>query len=190
MPQAQAITEQGSTAGADSETRASSKAEAKGRLLRSDVRPPILEEEPSVLEGGGFSTFRRRFIWQVHSSRFVNKPIPRVNFSEEHVQQRLDEVGPYKRHAGHSLTVETEDGYRLIIFMKRGMYDGVPRGMEKEIRERSENTFRNLGKVYPPLVPAAKDRRHVQALKSWEDRGLPWGRTVLFCYTSTNDLRS
>ena len=174
--------EQGSTAAAASGvTRPVT--EAKGRLLRTDVRPLIVEEEPCVLEGGDFSTFRRKFVWQVHSSRFVDKPIPRVGWSEEYVEKRRSETGLYKQHAGHSLTVETEDGYGLVVFMKRGMYDNVPRGMEKEIRERSENTFRNLVKVYPAVVPAAKDHRHTQALKevlaSWADRGLSWGRTVI-----------
>lgn len=182
MPRTQGTTEQGFAAEADSKTVTGSKTEAKGRLLRTEARPPIVEEEPCVLEGGDFSTFRRRFIWQVHSSKFVDKPIPEVDSSEEYVEKRLNEIGPYKRHAGHSLTVETEDGYGLIVFMKRGMYDNVPRGMEKELRERSENAFRNLVKVYPPLVPKPKDRRRVQALKevlaSWVDRGLSWGRTV------------
>ena len=185
--------EQGSTAAAASEATARPITEAKGRLLRTDVRPLIVEEEPCVLEGGDFSTFRRRFVWQVHSSRFVDKPIPRVSWSEEYVEKRKNEIGLYKQHAGHSLTVETEDGYGLVVFMKRGMYDNVPRGMEKEIRERSENTFRNLVKVYPPVVPAAKDHRHIQALSkvlaSWVDRGLSWGRTVISCSSSTDGLR-
>ena len=189
----QATREQGSTAGAASEATARPIAEAKGRLLRTDVRPLIVEEEPCVLEGGDFSTFRRRFIWQVHSSRFVDKPIPRVSWSEEYVEKRRNEIGLYRQHAGHSLTFETEDGYGLAVFMKRGMYDNVPRGMEKEIRERSENTFRNLVKVYPPVVPAAKDHRHIQALNkvlaSWVDRGLSWGRTVIPCSNSRDDLR-
>ena len=187
MPQTQGTTEGGSTAGANAEARASSKTEAKGRLLRTDVRPPILEEEPCELEGGDFSTFRRRFIWQVHSSRFVDKPIPVVGWSDDYVQQRLDEVDLYKRHAGHSLTVETEDGYGLIVFMKRGMYDSVPRGMEREIRELSENTFRNLINVY---LSAPKDHRYVQALEMCKNKGLPWGSMVFLCYTSTNGLRS
>ena len=166
-----------------SNAKASSKNEAIGRLLRTEVRPPIVEEEPCVLEGGDFSTFRRKLIWKVHSSRFVNKSIPEVDRSEEHVEKRLNEIGAYKRHAGHSLTVETEDGYGLLVFMKRGMYGNVPRGMDKELRERSENAFRNLVKVYPPLTPKPKDRRHIQSLKevlaSWVDRGLSWGVTVL-----------
>ena len=185
--------EEGPTAGASSEATARPIAEAKGRLLRTDVRPLIVEEEPCVLEGGDFSTFRRRFVWQVHSSRFVDKPIPRVSWSEEYVERRRNEIGLYKQHAGHSLTVETEDGYGLVVFMKRGMYDNVPRGMEKEIRERSENTFRDLVKVYPPVIPAAKDHRHVQALSevlaSWVDRGLSWGRTVIRCSISIDCLR-
>lgn len=193
MPRTQGITEQGSTTEADSRIRPDSKAEAKGRLLRTEVRPSIVEEEPCVLEGGDFQTFRRRFIWQVHSSNFVDKPIPKVDYSEEYVEKRLNEIGPYKRHAGHSLTVETQDGYGLIVFMKRGKYDNVPRGMEKGLREQSESAFRNLVKVYPPLIPAPKDRRHIQALKevlaSWVDRGLSWGRTVLVHLTSARGLR-
>ena len=185
--------EQGSNTGAASEVTARPIAEAKGRLLRTDVRPLIVEEEPCVLEGGDFSTFRRRFIWQVHSSRFIDKPIPRVSWSEEYVEKRRNEIGLYKQHAGHSLTFETKDGYGLVVFMKRGMYDNVPRGMEKETRERSENTFRNLVKVYPPVVPAAKDHRHIQALSkvlaSWVDRGLSWGRTVIPCSNSRDDSR-
>ena len=185
MSETQDTREQGSTAGAASEATARPIAEAKGRLLRTDVRPLIVEEKPCVLEGGDFSTFRRRFVWQVHSSRFVGKPIPRVSWSEEYVEKRRNEIDLYKWHAGHSLTVETGDGYGLVVFMKRGMYDGVPRGMEKEIRERSEDTFRNLAMVYPPVVPAPKDHRHTQALSktlaSWVDRGLSWGNTVTPC---------
>ena len=113
MPQTQGTREQGSTAEADFEARAGSKNEAKGCLLRTEVRPLIVEEEPCVLGGGDISTFRRRFIWQVHSSRFVDKPIPEVEHSEEYFEKRLREIGPYKRHAGHSLTVETKDGYGL-----------------------------------------------------------------------------
>lgn len=188
MSLAQGTAEQGSNAEADSNTRIGSKTEAKGRLLRTEVRPPIVEAEPCVLEGGDFSTFRRRFIWQVHSSTFVGKPVPTVASSEEHVEKRLNEIGPYKRHAGHSLTIETEDGYGLVVFMKRGMYDNVSRGMEKELRERSENAFRNLFKVYPPL-PDPKDRRHVQAVKDGVDRGLSWGRRVLVYFLSAYDQR-
>ena len=192
MSGTQATREQGSTAGAASEAKGRPVTEATGRLLRTDVRPPIVEEEPCVLEGGDFSTFRRRFIWQVDSSRFVGKSIPRVSWSEEYVEKRRNETGLYKHHAGHSLTVETTDGYGLVVFMKRGMYDNVPRGMEKEIRESSENTFRNLVKVYPPVVPAAKDHRHIQALSkvlaSWVDRGLSWGRTVIHCFSLTDGM--
>lgn len=86
----------------------------------------------------------------MHSSRVVNKPIPRVSFSEEYVQQRLDEIGPYKRHAGHSLKVETEDGYGLIVFMKRGMYDGVPRGMERRYANVQKTRFEMSAKSILP----------------------------------------
>ena len=193
MPQTRETREQGSTVQVDFEARAGSKNEAKGRLLRTEVRPLIVEDEPCVLGGGDFSTFRRRFIWQVHSSKFVDKAIPEVESSEEYVEKRRKEIDAYKRHAGHSLTVETKDGYGLIVFMKRGMYDTVPREMESELRDRSENAFRNLVKVYPPPVPTPKDRRHMQALKdelaSWGDRGLAWGRTVIFhFYTCSSSL--
>ena len=71
--------------------------------------------------------------------------------------------------------------------MKGGIYDNVPHGMENEMRERSENVFRNLVRVYPPIIPSPDDHRHVQALKkslaSWVDKGLPWGRTVLPYFT-------
>lgn len=157
MPRTQGTKGQSITAEGVSEARAGSKTEAKGRLLRTEVRPPIVEEEPCVLEGGDFKTFRRRFVWQVHSSKFVDKPIPGVESSEEHVEKRLKEIGPYKRHAGHSLSVETEDGYGLIVFMKRGMYNHVPRGMESELRERSENAFRDLAKVYQSQQPKTVD---------------------------------
>ena len=185
--------ERGSTAAAASGATVRPITEATGRLLRTDERPLIVEEDACVLEGGDFTTFRRKFVWQVHSSKFVGKPIPRVSWSEEYVEKRRDETGLYRHHAGHSLTVETEDGYGLVVFMKRGMYDNVPRGMEKEIRERSENTFRNLVKVYPAVVPAAKDHRHIQALSevlaSWVDRGLSWGRTVIYSSNSTDGSR-
>ena len=42
--------------------------------------------------------------------------------------------------------------------MKRRMYDSVPRGIESELRKRSETAFRNLVKVYPPMVPTPKGR--------------------------------
>ncbi len=184
MPRAQRSSKQVSNA------EASSKNEAKGRLLRTDVRPSIVEEEPCELDGGEFPTFRRKFVWKVHSSSFVNKTIPKVDKSEEHVEKRLNETGGYKHHAGHSLTVETEDGYGLVVFMKRGMYDNLPRGMEKNLRERSENAFRNLVKVYPPLVPKSTDGRHIQEVSaSWEKRGLSFGVTVLYSSIPAYDLR-
>ena len=53
--------------------------------------------------------------------------------------------------------------------------------------------FEIFVKVYPPVVPAAKDHRHIQALSkvlaSWVDRGLSWGRTVIPCSSSTDGLR-
>lgn len=87
MPLAQRSAEQISNA------EASAKNEAKGRLLRTEVRPPIVKEEPCVLEGGEFPTFRRKFIWKVHSSRLVNKSIPEVDRFEEYVEKRLNEIG-------------------------------------------------------------------------------------------------
>ena len=192
MPRTQVITEQGSSSTVDSKT------EAQGRLLRTDVRPPLEEENSCVLEGGDFSHFRRKFVWQVHSSRFVDKPIPRVEYTKEYVERRKDEVGAYRQFAGDSLTVETKDGYGLIVFMKRGMYASVPRAMERSTREYSENAFRNLVNVYPPVVPPTKDRRHIQALEkvkaleevkaSWVEKGLAWGRTVLLYSTLITDL--
>ena len=161
-------------------TRANSKEEATGRLLRTEVRPLIVEEEPCTLEGGDISTFRRKFIWQVQSSRFVDQPIPKVDSTDKYVEKRVNEIGSYDQHAGHSLTVETEDGYGLIAFMKRGMYDNVPRGMETA-RERSENAFTNLFRIYPPEADP-KDRRHTQALSNGVasgDKVLSCGRTVL-----------
>ena len=192
MPRTRGAPVEVPTAEADSEARAGSRTEGKGRLLRTETRPPIVEAEPCVLENGDFSTFRRRFIWQVHSSKFVNKSIPKVDRSQQYVEKRMSEISSYKQHAGHSLTVETEDGYGLVVFMKRGMYDNMPRGMEKETRERSENAFRNLASVYPPIIPDSGDYRHAQAVKAvsaWKDRGLSWGRTVLSYPTSNNVLR-
>ena len=193
MSLAQGTVQQGINAEDGSTTRVNPKVEAKGRLLRTEVRPPIVEEQPCVLEGGDISTLRRKLVWQVHSSKFVDKPIPAVEWSDEHAEKRSKEMDLYERHAGHSLTVETEDGYGLVVFMKRGMYDNVPREMEKELRERSENAFRSLVKDYPPLVPEPKDRRHVLALKdvlaSWVNRGLSWGRTVMLIFTFARGLR-
>ena len=182
MSQTMGTAEQKPNVEAESGARANSMTEATGRLLRTDVRPLITEEEPCALEGGNISTFRRKFIWQVQSSRFVDKPIPRVDSSDEYVEKRVNEIGSYTQHAGYSLTIKTEDGYGLIVFVKRGMYENVPRGMEKA-REQSENAFANLFKIYPPKADP-KDRRHTQALRnglaSGSDKVLPCGRTVLF----------
>ena len=51
----------------------------------------------------------------------------------------MNEIGPYKRHAGH-LTVRIEDGYGFIVFMKQGINDNVL----VEWKRRYANTFQNF----------------------------------------------
>ena len=154
--------------------------DAQGRLLRTDNRPPIVEGQSRVLPGGDASTFHRRFIWESNSSYFIGKPIPRVIDSKEYLEKRHNEIDTYQRHSGHSLSVETADGYGLVVFIQQGMYHHVPRGMENQRRERSESAFRNLVDVYPPVSDHNK-RQHLQTRKerqSFTKYAFPWGCMV------------
>ncbi len=69
------------------------------------------------------------------------------------------EDGSYRRFDQDNIRVETEDGFGLVMVVKKGMWAGKS-GMEAELREQSETAFKSFANTYPPKTPREKDYRH------------------------------
>ena len=156
--------------------------ERKVRQAEGDAPPAIIEVEPVTMGQGEYEFSMRKFVQQ--RKTFEGESVARSPISREYVQMRHDEIedGSYQRFDQDNVRVETEDGFGLVMVLKRGMWAGKT-GMEAELQEQSETAFRDFVKAYPPEQPH-KDSRHLVAQqtvkKEWADKGLPWGRLVRF----------
>ena len=155
------------------------------KKLRLEDATESKEIEPTVLGNGDYTTTARKFVWQLHSSAVLGKPIFKTPKSLEHVEMRKREAESYVRVRDESAVVETTDGFQEVMFIKKAMYTGNE-GKEKELRAKSGAAFKNFFRVYPAETPH-KDPRHMAAMAKekakWEEKGLPWGRLVRFSST-------
>ncbi len=157
--------------------------ERRVRQAKDDTPPAVTEVEPVMIGHGDYKFSMRKFVQ--HRPTFVNEPVSKTPFSREYVEMRANEIedGSYRRFDQDNIRVETEDGFGLVMVVKKGMWAGKS-GMEAELREQSETAFKYFANTYPPETPREKDYRHRVSLdvemKEWIDKGLPWGRLVRF----------
>ena len=134
----------------------------KVRQAKDDDPPPITEAKPITMGEGEYNFSMRKFVQ--HRMTFEGERVSRTPVSQDYVQMRHNEIedGSYQRFERDSIRVETEDGFGLVMVVKRGMWAGKS-GMEAELREQSETAFRDFVKAYPPEQPRDKDVRHLVA---------------------------
>lgn len=151
---------------------------------------PTLRDAGYVERGQGLCrACFRLLVLSVHSSHYIDRPITRVNATDEYMKAAYREAEAFTTIDEHTV-VETEDGWPLLYVIKRGML--YPWGVVAE--EAAKISFTAIERLVTSYTPphSSKDPRHRRLadreLARWGKLGHKWGILVSLLDPVKGDL--